>query len=439
MAEDQQFTEIGVSGVNLYSGQSFDEYQPSLRGMRGMRTYREMRDNDAIFGSMITALENLLRAATFSVDPADNSQEAQDMAAFVSDVFEDFDDGYTWDDVVSEAMSMLTYGFADHEVIYKRRDDGNIGLSRLGIRVQETVERYILANNNQIEALVQQPLEGGQFIIPRSKLVHWQTTNARGDPYGRSIFRNAYRAWWLKKNIEDVESIAIEREMNGLPLVRVPNQLLVDEANGDTTAKATLDAYRKIVRDLRFNSQAGVILPSDPYINTNEANLQYSNNLKVDLELVASQGTRSIDTGEVIKRYASDQARTVLSDFILLGSDTRGSYALSQSKSDLFTQSLKAHAYRFAETLNRQLLPKLFDVNGFDKELMPRVVMSQIAPMDLDTLSNYVKSLSGAGIMFTDQESNDWLRQQGGMPLEGENEPDISEQDGEEEPGAPDE
>jgi len=428
----EPFTEIGVSGVDLYHGQSYDEYMPELRGERGMRTYRQMRDNDAINGAMLTAIEHLIRAATFSVDPADASPEARDAAAFVSNVFEDFDDHYTWDDLVTEACSQYTYGFASHEIVYKRRDDGNIGLSRLGIRVQETVYRYILSENNIIEALVQQPNSGGMFTIPADKLVHWQTTNSRGNPYGRSLLRNAYRSWYYKQQIEEIEATAIERELNGLPVVRVPNSLFEAANNGDQTANNTLDAYRKIVRDLRFNSQAGIILPSDPYQNQSDANLQYSNNRKVDVELVASQGTRNIDTSAVIKRYASDQARSILADFVLLGSDTRGSYALSQSKSDLFTQSVKAHSNRFAETINRQLIPKLWRMNGFDPATMPKVVVSQIAPMDLDSLGNYVKSLSGAGILLDDEEAQDWLMQQAGIPTDGEREAPIDSQDSEE-------
>lgn len=432
MAEQSNYKEIGVSGVDLYHGRSYDEYQPELRGERGIRTYRQMRDQDAICGAMLTAIEHLLRAATFSVQPADTSQEAQDAAAFLSDVFEDFDSDYSWDDMVTEAASQFTYGWADQEVVYKRREDGNIGLKKLGIRVQETIERYILNDKNEIEALVQIPNTGeGPFTIPKDRFIHWQTTNSRGNPYGRSLLRNAYRAWYKKTNIEDIESIAVERELSGLPVIRVPNDLLVEAQKGDADAQRTLDEYRKIVRDTRLNSQAGVLLPSDPFINANEASVQYSNNRMVELELISSQGTRNIDTSAVIQRYAGDQARSILADFVLLGSDTRGSYALSQSKADLFTQSVKAHTNRFAETLNRQLVPRLWEINGFDKAVQPRVVVSQIAPVDLEVLSTYIRNLSGAGVMLDGEETQDWLLSQAGIPSDDEREPEIDSQDSE--------
>jgi hypothetical protein len=434
-----EFEEIGVSGINLYSGRSYDEYLPELRGERGLRTLRAMRDNDPISGAMLTAVENLIRAATFSVLPADSSEDAKEAAAFVDDVFESMSDGYTWDDILSEASSQFTYGWCDHEVIYKRRDDGRIGLARLGIRVQETIDKYELDSNNIIQGIWQQPNEGGYYFIPISKAIHWQTTNSRGNPYGRSLLRNSYRSYYYKQEIEEIEAIAASRELNGLPVIKVPNALLTEAANGDSSAQQTLEEYRKIARDLRFNSQAGVILPSDPFQNTSDANLQYSNNLKVDLQLLSASGTRNIDTSSVIKRYASDQARSILADWLLLGSDSRGSYALSESKSDAFTQSIKAHSNRIADTLNKQLIPKLWAINGFDASVMPKIVVSEIAPMNLDTLANYVKSVAGAGIMFGDEEEQEWLKSQAGIPTSDEGmAPEISDQndEGVEEPGA---
>jgi phage gp29-like protein len=429
MAEDNvDFKEYGATGIDLMDGRSYDEFLTELRGIRGLRTLREMAENDPISGAMLTALTNLTRAATFSTQPADESEEAQDAAGFMVDVFESFDEGYTFDDLINEACSMYTYGWAIQEVVYKRREDGNIGLSRLGIRVQQTIDKFELDDNNRVVGVWQDPTTGPYAFIPGDKIIHWTTTTDRGNPYGRSLLRNAYKSYYYKTQIQEVEALSTARELNGLPVVSVPGDLLSAAANGDKSAQETVDSYRKIARDLRFGSQAGVILPSDMYQNTSDANLQYSNNPKVSLRLLASEGTRNIDTDTVIKRYASDQARSILADMLLLGSDSRGSYALSQSKTDLFTQSVKAHVNRFVETINQQLIPKIWSVNGFDPNTMPKMVVSEIAPTDLSVLGDYVKSLAGAGVMISDEEAQNHLKTQAGIPTDNENEPEISDQ-----------
>ncbi len=51
-----------------------------------------------------------------------------------------------------------------------------------------------------------------------------------------------------------------------------------------------------------------------------------------DLVLLSSGGSRQFDTDKIIQRYDQRIAMSILSDFILLGSDRVGSYALGTSK-----------------------------------------------------------------------------------------------------------
>ena len=68
--------ELGRTGLNSWGGQVREEFLRELQGIKGIRVYREMRDNDAVVGAILTAIELLIRNVTWRVEAADDSQEA---------------------------------------------------------------------------------------------------------------------------------------------------------------------------------------------------------------------------------------------------------------------------------------------------------------------------------------------------------------------------
>ena len=121
LSETTAKIEPGVYGKNTYTGDiRADEFLQELRGKKAIQKYREMRDNNAIIGSIMYAVEQTLRDVKIDVVPADNSAEAQKEADFLKSVLDDMD--HTLDDHISEALSYLTYGFSWFEIVAKRRE-----------------------------------------------------------------------------------------------------------------------------------------------------------------------------------------------------------------------------------------------------------------------------------------------------------------------------
>ncbi len=402
---------LGVSGVNTYSGLiRADEFLPELRGKRAIQKFREMRDNDSIIGAVMYAVEQTLRDVEIKIKPADDSEESKKEVQFLESVFEDMD--HSLDDHISEALSALTYGFAWFETVYKVRGgdsrnpkksskftDGRIGIRKIAIRAPWTINRFEVDKETDEILGVWQDVTWGKprVMIPINKSIYYRTTSLNNDPSGRSVLRNAYVPYTYLNKIQAYEAIAIERELHGVPVGRMPAEYLSEDASDNHKALRT--AFEQILRDLKKNEQGYALLPSDLYV---DADGKPTNQRLMDLELITANGSRSIDIDPVVKRYQHDIARSLMAEFLMLGSGS-GSYALSKSKTDLFLRSLESYINTIVDVLNRQLVKPLWELNGLPYETMPKLVAGDVAPHDLKELAAYLRNLNGADISVADQ------------------------------------
>lgn len=91
-----------------------------------------------------------------------------------------------------------------------------------------------------------------------------------------------------------------------------------------------------------------------------------------------------------------------MAEFLMLGSGS-GSYALSKTKTDLFLRSLESYINTIVDVLNKQLVERLWQLNGLDWATMPKLVAGDVAPHDLREIASFLRNLNGAGIEVQDQ------------------------------------
>ena len=149
------------------------------------------------------------------------------------------------------------------------------------------------------------------------------------------------------------------------------------------------------------------------------------------LELLSTGGTRQFDTNAIIGRYDRAIARTVLADFIFLGSDKVGSYALSSDKTELFAVAIGAFLDTICETFNRKAIPQLVDINGGHFARItdyPVLEHSDIETQNLTELANFMEKMSGIGLITPDNLLEDHLREQAGLPPKVEDDENFNRQ-----------
>lgn len=414
--------EIGRIGQNRYYGMFgpsvfYEEFLPELNGRRGVEAYTEMADNDATIGAILFAIEMLMRNVEFNVEPAGNTDADKKAAEFVEQCMDDME--RTWADTLSEILSFLTYGWSYHEIVYKRRNgktsspvtnskynDGLIGWRKLPIRAQDTLYGWeYKENTDELIGMTQQaPPNFEQVTIPIDKALHFRTRSKKDNPEGRSILRTAYRAHYFKKRIEEIEGYGIERDLAGFPVLYAPEGVDIWDAT-DPEMTQTLARAEMIVSSIRRDAREGLVLPGG------------ENGWK--LELVASSSRRQFDTNAIIDRYDKRIATSVLADFVMLGQQAVGSFALADSKTKIFALAIGTYLDVICEVFNNQGIPRLIDINGEAFKGItdyPRMVHGDIETPDLGQFANYVNTMIGAGILQPDEQLEDEVRRVGGLP-----------------------
>lgn len=413
-----KFDELGKTGLNAVGGWIEEEFLRELRGYRGIRVIKEMSENDAIVGATLFAIEMLMRQVDWRVEPASEDNIDVEAAEFVETCLHDMEQ--SWHDTLAEIFSMLTYGWSYHEIVYKirrghhrnkkfnsRHDDGRIGWRKLPIRSQDSHWRWELDEVGDVAWMEQRaPNDFTIRIIPIEKALHFRTTLRKNNPEGKSILRNAYRSWFYLKNIQNVEAIGIERDLAGLPFARVPSEIMADDADADK--KALYSKIKQILRNVRRDEQECIIFPS---------NMDEDGNRLFEMELLTTGGRRQFDTDKIIRRYEQRIAMTTLADFILLGHEKVGSFALASSKTKLFSTAIGAWLDSISSVFNSKAIPDLMRMNNFPVENPPQLVHGDIESVDLKELGDYISSLTGSGVpLFPNEELEKHLHAIAGLP-----------------------
>jgi hypothetical protein len=404
--------ELGQSGLSRWGGQINEEFLNELRGSKGRKVYTEMRYNDPVVAAMLRCITWICRSVDWKVN-GDNEKQVE----FVKECMDDC--SHSWEDFISEALTMLPYGWSLAEIVYKYRkgedadppskyDDGRIGWRKLAFRSQMTLWEWQFDEAGGLKAMVQSLVNAAPVAIPIEKSLLFRTAVERGNPEGESILRASYRPWIFKKNLEEIEGIGLERNLAGLPVIYLGDGCSMEGTN------STYEKAKTLVRDIRKDDQMGIVLPGPKMTADGKGIL---------LELLSGGSLESADVGPVISRYEKRIALSMLAQWLMLGMDQVGSYALSQDQTDFFRQAVEAVLKMITSVLNRFAIPRLFKLNPslMKKGDLPEIEYSLPVKPDFKMFAEAVNVMVGAGVLKAeDQTVKDAIRGLFGLPEEEE-------------------
>ncbi len=413
------YFEIGNSGLNRWGQDIYEEFIPILRMPRSTRIYKEMSSNDPVIGAILLCARQLIKKVTWHVKPASDKRIDKQAAEFLESCRNDM--SMTWGDLIDEITSSFEYGFSFHEIIYKKRlgdqrnpserskyNDGRIGWRKISGRSQESWAGWEFDEKDDGSLIgMWQDLRSNKVLIPIEKGLLFRTTAARSNPEGRSFLRNAYRPWYFKKHIEEIEGIGIERDLAGLPILKTPENVDIWDP-GNVEAQRQRAVAEALVKSIRRDKNEGVVLPYG-----------------WELALLTSGSRRQFDINATINRYDQRIAITLLSDIVMLGADKVGSFALADVKKTLLAAALDAQVDGAVQVFNRYAIPRLFAFNYFPGMTdYPILEASPVDSPDIKEIADYIQKLSGAKMpLFPNLNLENYLRSIANLPLTEENDP----------------
>jgi hypothetical protein len=469
--------EMGSTGLKKSAGILSEEYLHSLLGERGRKIFNEMAMNDPVCSGILHSFEMLLRGARMTVRPAElhmpegdhaaenfdenvfgetfsgtpqresQSLDAEAVAAFVEECFDDM--SHSFSDFISQVSSMFQYGWSMFEIVYKRRDgdnsrspgkaskfeDGLIGWRKFAPRAQNSLWEWEFDDTggvnafNQFDQFRETSFTAGAkgrnpnniIRIPIQKGLLFTTTQKSASPEGQSVLRGAYRPWYFKKRLEEIEAIGVERDLAGMPVIYAPAEIFGKDASDDS--KALLRILESAVQNIRRDQQDGLVFPRE---------YDEDGNSLYEFELASTGGARQLNTNDIIQRKSTEMAMSVLADFMIIGNSDSGasSFALSQDKTNLFAMAVDAYLQSVAEVLMRHAVPRLLRMNGIDPSLAPILTFENVRAPTLEELGEFVQRLARAGApFFPDERLQAHLYERAGLPAPSPSAPVAEEEE----------
>ena len=292
---------------------------------------------------------------------------------------------------------MYEFGFSVIEKVYEEREwsPKRTGANRrkytmlrkLAPRPTPTIKEIKYDNNGGPVSIIQGAVQADNkpvdVEIPIEKLIIFSNNKKGGNIEGKSILRTAYRHWFFKSNLYNIDGIQKERHGMGFPTIQL-------KPGYKTTDK---DAAFELVRNIRTNEHGGAVLPPN-----------------WELKFLELPG-QPVNVMQSIEHHNGGIMLNTMSQFMMLGLEgTGGGRATSGAHQDMFNKSLRYVANLIADDFNLYCIPFLVGYN-FDTDHFPRLRVRNIGETkDLQQWASAISNLFAQSGITPDFETEQWIR-----------------------------
>lgn len=391
--------ETGQSGTSAFSGIITEEYLGTLNGTAGITIYDKMRKSDATVRAILQVITLPIRRANWFVEPASQDPADVEAADFVKHSLFDWMT-ITWDDFLRQALLMLPYGCMLFEKVFDMKEfEGKTYLvwKKLAPRLPKSIQSWQTADHQ--DGVQQYLIDGKVVSIPMEKLVVFVNEKEGDNWWGTSVLRAAYKSWYYKTGFEHIDSVAFERQGLGVPYAKMPTGYSASDE----------DRAASILQNMRAHDKSYVIIPQE-----------------YDVGFLDMKATSTRDPRNSIAYHNREITKSVLAQFLELGSTNIGSRALSTDQTDLFLQSIEAVANAIKDVMNKYAVQQLVDFN-FNVQQYPKLVYNGISRVDADVLSTaYQRFTQSKGIVPSAGDEK-YFREMLGLPERDPDEDDVAD------------
>lgn len=364
----------------------FEAYGVSYRDDVQIDDYREMIRRDPTVKSAVRYKEMSRIASGWTVVPADDSDEAQEIADFVEDQMRGIDG--TFAGFLRGVMRALPYTLSVSEIVYQPitegRWRGKWGWKALKYKRPENFKIICDAYGNLDENSLQQRVTDGGFDwqpLDYTYFVLW-VPDHEGDWIGDSDLRAAYRYSKEKDLIGRMWNLFLERFAQPTPVVKYP------------LAATLADKLKALNFMKKLRGKKVIAVPLEWETEFLEAKAE------------GKGYAPALD-------YKDRQIRlSVLVPSLVVEEGSHGAYSLGKQHFDTFVLVLKSLGAEIEDVVNDQPIRRMVDFN-FNTDLYPRFEFNEFSEVDLVLLSESVERFVTSGVI---NPREPWIRERAGFP-----------------------
>lgn len=399
MTIQQFFRVFGDSGTERYNGFYSEEPNTEWRDDRRGDLVEEMRRGDASVKAVLNAVKAPILSTSWNVEIASEDPKMQEMRQYVEKSLMGMQ--RSWKDFLREALGYLDFGFYCFELLWEKRADGFITVYDLAPRIPRSVFKWELADKRfGIVQHIRTSIENlpkdvtgvsGTLEIPAEKLLILTNDKEGDDVTGQSILRAAFQHYLRKKGLYKIASIAAERYGVGIPVITGPGSA----SDEDKSKGEELGAQ----------------------IRSNEKNFVYFDNKDWEIKILTPAGNpQGSAIEEMVQHHNKQILLAVLATFLGLGTDSTGSFALSQDQSGFFLKHVQDKADYLVEQINLQVIKRIVDLNYGPQEIYPQLKYAPLGDIDYQELSGALKTLVDGGLVVVDAKLKQWVHRTFKLP-----------------------
>jgi len=380
----------GTTGTDIFGGRFSEEYLQKLLGQDAIPIFDEMRRSDGQIAMLLAVVKNPIKAAAWSIEAVDDSDEETKVAAFAQHIlFEDLStpDGQKkkkFKELLSEILTCVDFGHSVFEKVHKvvkgHPEFGDyIGYADIGFRHQRTIEEWVLRENGSIDwirQLVQGDLAKEAFIAGEHLMVC--SINKEGDNYeGISMLRPCYGGWFRKNLYKKFQAIGIERASLGL---------LHGKMSEEMFKRADYENQRAAFQTLlnHFSSHESNAIVTAPGLDIDALKIEHDPQ-KVQIAIRAEN---------------TEMSKAFLVTFMEMGIEgSGGSYSLGSDISDIFLSGIDFIGDMISEKLDDDIIKPIIDMKFGPRKKYPKMKHKGINDKAGEEFAKVMKDLDQSSLI----------------------------------------
>jgi hypothetical protein len=426
-----EFKEKGVMGVAVFGGYvDTGETNSLLANGTRYKTAADILANISVVAASVRYFLNLLANPQWHVRPADDSEEAEEAAEFVTDVMDQM--ASSWTRIVRRTGLYRYHGFGIQEWTAYKREDGRIGIVDIESRPQHTIEKWDVTPNGEVKGVWQRsPQTGEELYLPRQKCVYLRDDTLTDSPEGMGWFRHLVDPSERLKEYLTLEKVGLERDLAGVPVGRAPitaiNRAVESGTLSSADANSMIEGLKNFVKMEVKKQNTGIVLDSQPFENQSSDGVQAASTAQWGVELLTGDAGSMQELGDAIHRISVEMARIIGTEILFIGSDGKGSMALSKDKSNNLFLNVNGTLDEMTETFTRDIIGPLWAMNGLDPAIMPKFAHEDVAVRDAEQISITLRNMASSGaILAPDDPAINDLRDMLGISRQPAMEADVA-------------